>query len=528
MGIALGHARLLIETFVQDTKKNDLAKCVTSLRSDRTKKNKSVMPINIDLGWKHFDHKKRKYTTVPASHGGGTRTRRVSRDTLVVSNIQNICKEVFFPQGRSKRHGPISLMVSSIAGNDDIEIDQDMTVEEYLQLKSFKSLKFYLKSKLWSDSYGLTDSDSSDDFEPVKRKKSSCSTSTRKGSSTSTKESSSLTRKVSSSVPTKTSTPKSKDVICFSESDDGSDDQTNIDTCTSQTNLVSIRALRAEQDKEFEECLKKDREKGKESLEIAQRSQYLANRQRERGKLVNPEPDPHEPNVMVNVNHIVKGRIKRSFHEHEKISQIYHWVGSLSESPELFSLSICTSPGNFTQLNPNNQITDVSNQLIMMTETQDSNLTIDILFNPRNKVTDEQNEEMKFCPVCQGFFLPTEILRHASLCADNKYQSELKEPDSDQSTNDNHGRYDVIAKNDINEFTVAEFETIYDEFPFKLDSVPFKLRVKRGFEFKNFVNKFSENWAKLKIGHILKIDYCGESGIDEGGLKREFFCGKPI
>ena len=72
MGIALGHARLLIETFVQDTKKNDLAKCVTSLRSDRTKKNKSVMPINIDLGWKHFDHKKRKYTTVPASHGGGT------------------------------------------------------------------------------------------------------------------------------------------------------------------------------------------------------------------------------------------------------------------------------------------------------------------------------------------------------------------------------------------------------------------------------------------------------------------------
>lgn len=61
-----------------------------------------------------------------------------------------------------------------------------------------------------------------------------------------------------------------------------------------------------------------------------------------------------------------------------------------------------------------------------MTETQDLNLTIDILFNSQNKVTDDQNGEMKFCPVCQGLFPPTEILRHASLCADNKYQSELK------------------------------------------------------------------------------------------------------
>ena len=499
MGIALGHARLIIETFVKDTKKNDLAKCVNNLRSERTKKNKSAMPINIDLGWKHFDHKKRKYITVPASHGGGIRTRRVSRDTLVVPNIQSICKEVFFPQGRSKRHGPFSLMISSIAGNDELDVDQNMTVEEYSQLKAFKSVKFYLKTKKWSDSYGLNDSESSEDFEPVKKKKSSFLTSTRTGSST-------LTRKESSSVPTMTSTQKSNDVICFSESDD--DDQTNIDACTSQSNLVSMRALRAEQDKE----------KNNESV----KKQYLANRQRERGKLVNPEPDPHDPKVMVNVNHTVKGRTKRSFHVHEKISSLYHWIGSLSESPELFSLSVCTSPGNFTQLDPNNQITDVANQLIMMTETQDSNLTIDILFK-QNKVTEDRNEE-KFCPVCQGFFPSTEILRHASLCADNKYQSELKEPDSDQSINDNN---DLIAENDINEFTVAEFETIYYEFPFKLDPVPFKLRVKRGFEFKNFVSKFSENWAKLKIGHILKIDYCGESGIDEGGLMREFFCGKP-
>ena len=510
MGIALGHARLMIETFVKKTKRNDLTMCVTNLRSDRVKKNKSVMPINIDLGWKHYNQKKRKYVTVTASNGGGIRTRRVSRDTPV-SNLLNICKEVFFPRGRSKSHGPIALMIPSVAGNDDIDIeDQNMTIEEYMKMKSFKSVKFYLKTKLWSESYGNTDYESSsDDFEPNKFVKK--------------KWSSSSTTKRSSSTTTQTSTPNPKDKISLSSSE--SDDQTDFDQIKSnanQFNLFNMRALRAEQDKEFEKSLKADREKANEKIENAQRSQYLINRQSERKKLLNPEPELHEPKVVVNVNHILKGRVKRSFHVNEKISSIYHWVGSLSELPELFVLSVCSSPGHFIQLDPNSPVTDVSNKLIMMTETHDSNLTIDILFNSQNEVN-VPDEEEKFCPVCQDFFSPTEILRHASSCAENKFQSELKE--SDWTTHNDNDDLMNEGKSNTEPFSVAEFKTIYAEFPFKLDSLPIKLRVKRGFEFANFVTKFSEDWAKKKIGHTIKVDYCGESGIDEGGLKREFFCG---
>ena len=46
---------------------------------------------------------------------------------------------------------------------------------------------------------------------------------------------------------------------------------------------------------------------------------------------------------------------------------------------------------------------------------------------------------------------------------------------------------------------------------------PVKLRVKRGFEYDCFVEKFSKSWAKKMMSNNLIIDYVGEAGIDDGG-----------
>ena len=76
------------------------------------------------------------------------------------------------------------------------------------------------------------------------------------------------------------------------------------------------------------------------------------------------------------------------------------------------------------------------------------------------------------------------------------------------------------------EFSVELFKELIGKISIAKD--PVKLRVKRGFEFDCFVEKFSKSWAKKKMSNNLIIDYVGEAGIDDGGHIRDFFCGTFI
>ena len=51
------------------------------------------------------------------------------------------------------------------------------------------------------------------------------------------------------------------------------------------------------------------------------------------------------------------------------------------------------------------------------------------------------------------------------------------------------------------------------------------IKVRRNHEFADFCERFLKKWIRNNIGNLFVVKYFGESGIDEGGLRREFFIG---
>ena len=56
----------------------------------------------------------------------------------------------------------------------------------------------------------------------------------------------------------------------------------------------------------------------------------------------------------------------------------------------------------------------------------------------------------------------------------------------------------------------------------------FKLKVRRGFAFNDFLKAFKKPWNVTKKNFKFTIEFIGESGIDTGGLSREFYSGLYI
>ena len=54
------------------------------------------------------------------------------------------------------------------------------------------------------------------------------------------------------------------------------------------------------------------------------------------------------------------------------------------------------------------------------------------------------------------------------------------------------------------------------------------LTIFRGSAFLDFHNFFCKDWNKKKLGLRYIIKYAGEDGIDDGGVSREFYCGKLL
>ena len=58
-----------------------------------------------------------------------------------------------------------------------------------------------------------------------------------------------------------------------------------------------------------------------------------------------------------------------------------------------------------------------------------------------------------------------------------------------------------------------------------INDFPVKLNIRRGFYFEDFVKAFNKKWNIGKRNHKYCISFVGESGIDTGGVSREFYSG---
>ena len=56
-----------------------------------------------------------------------------------------------------------------------------------------------------------------------------------------------------------------------------------------------------------------------------------------------------------------------------------------------------------------------------------------------------------------------------------------------------------------------------------INDFPVKLNIRRGFYFEDFVKAFNKKWNIGIWNHKYCISFAGESGIDTGGVSREFY-----
>jgi len=136
------------------------------------------------------------------------------------------------------------------------------------------------------------------------------------------------------------------------------------------------------------------------------------------------------------------------------------------------------------------------------------------------------------CPICGKKFGISDIEEHANDCLNsqqtsfNILQNSLLPKSTDNQCNKpeetqqkeltgNKEQHIVFIKEKISQFLLDGGNSV-------------ELRVRRGFEFVDFLHFFNKKYNMAKIGTGIKIKYIGEDGIDDGGVAREFYTGKYL
>ena len=55
-----------------------------------------------------------------------------------------------------------------------------------------------------------------------------------------------------------------------------------------------------------------------------------------------------------------------------------------------------------------------------------------------------------------------------------------------------------------------------------------QLKIRRRFCFDDFIKCFSKKWNANKKKYLYSVTFIGESGLDTGGVSREFYSGKLL
>ena len=154
--------------------KNTLASMIKDAGSERVVKKSSNCSRLIQIGWKHASSNKSPYTQVRKQSGGGTREVRFQISDKL-EEVKSEALRLFFPAGKSKRHGYLHNVDVSLGdfGCDPIK-DLNKSISSHAKIiKMSGKMRIYLLTKPRSiKDLLLRDSeDDEDDFEPQHRKK---------------------------------------------------------------------------------------------------------------------------------------------------------------------------------------------------------------------------------------------------------------------------------------------------------------------------------------------------------------------
>ena len=287
LGLTLGDRRALQDRFVNRETKTDTLRRFT-------KKN----TLKLQLGWRHAKTGN-DFRQVKRPQGGGTMIKDFER-LATCDEVLNVCKELFFPAGKSERKGTVrnvDIFLANHRGENVAMIDgEPFTVEKYRHHASVSkgnTARIYLMT--------------------------------------------SEKQKSESKIPFE------DHLTLHLHRPDGPQHEVDVRSIQNATLAVKSnadrRALIEQQDLEY--C-KKSKEGQQKQQQQQQQLENLEQLRREREARVPQEPDIEEDYIGVLVNHVDRGFFSRRFSPSSIMQVVYDWIGSLQADPPHFALYIRT------------------------------------------------------------------------------------------------------------------------------------------------------------------------------------------
>ena len=318
--------KLLAELFGQKQKKikRSQDREVGRKRKDPPKGN--VKTRRIQIGWLHFDDQLGRFVAMRLNRGGGTREVDVSL-CADVNEMIHIAQEIFFPDGRCT-FGALSEMDVALANfkcdklENSTSDGEPLTLQRYIDACKATRIRLYIQTKRLNSG-----KEKNQDVKSVQKEE---------------------------ELDDHCLLVPAFDLQRRDESSGG---------------LIGSskerEQLKQQQERALKESLAADRNKRRQLCdEIHDVGRQLRLKEARSARL-EPEPGKSEPKVSVSVRHILLGVVSRPFHQHSMMSAVYDWVGSLSLTPEQFTL--CGFDGKC--LLPSESVQAAERTMLYMTET---------------------------------------------------------------------------------------------------------------------------------------------------------------
>ena len=278
----------------------------------------------VSLGWMHFNSTRKKYVSVRASKGGGTRTLDLPQNTTIDEVIEK-GKKLFYENGHSieGKSSEMQFELVNFKGEtiknlkDEEGKEVPFTIQGYFEAYKLSRVFLYLASKR------APISDISDD-EVSELSDSELENSAfavaNKGRFWRANLNAALEEKYSINVD-------DDDIQCIPKT-------------TLIGNSEERTKLKDEQDNAFKLSLEADQKKERDRIDSLRQEitevQRLEDLRSAREKRVPPQLQTDS--VRITVLHSSIGRMTRFFGKEEKMSAAYDWIGSQNIHPEVFAL----------------------------------------------------------------------------------------------------------------------------------------------------------------------------------------------
>ena len=385
LGLTIGDRRALQASFNNpDTKSSAVEKLKDFLKAKNQKRieKKSSAKKNtlkLEIGWRHGRNKD-DYRQVKFPQGGGTRMKDFRRDATY-DEVLNVCKDLFFPKGISKRKGisinDVDIFLGNYCGDQVSFIDGEVfTVEKYRNHASV-SKGNTPRVYLMTCEKPKNGNEETNDLIPINETSASTSSNITVDQSDKSKET--LEDFVHDALSEIGSDNTPDELLMYSPFDDPPTSEfqqhednelsTGFEPAALTQSSIERRALIEQQNKEYDEALKADQQKEQEKekeKEIAREMELL---KREREARVLEEPHIEEDHVVVCVRHLRGGIVTRAFYPTAVMQAVYDWIGSLQLDPPHFALFAMTRTQSKTLMYPAQTI--VPQTMLYMEQTDD-------------------------------------------------------------------------------------------------------------------------------------------------------------